>query len=268
MEGYEIKEKDYEIRVRKRKSTAWDAGEYGVCKMFFHLAMRLIEQIGIQYCHGSHGLYNGHGTRNHAGVVATLCLEGNFMALHVYGLLVAQQGGHGFKSYSEVDVLAIADAALNASAMIRRCRYDTVMTDKGVVELAAPPGGSSKALTILKALYGIDAQHGTAQHGMQLIKFGLTKTYRTTFDDACHHTTHRVALFLHAKDELFHAPGYLAVRTAHSILLYLGEVIMGIIKRQCDVAHLRGIGLKSDAQLAKCQLSQGASHYTSYCNAG
>ena len=47
MEGYEIKEKDYEIRVRKRYSPAWDAGEYGVCKMFFHLAMRLIKQIGI-----------------------------------------------------------------------------------------------------------------------------------------------------------------------------------------------------------------------------
>ena len=44
--------------------------------------------------------------------------EGGVHAVHVYGVLLHEYGCHGVEGYAEVDVLSVADAALNATGVV------------------------------------------------------------------------------------------------------------------------------------------------------
>ena len=85
-------------------------------------------------------------------------LEGGGLPVEVDRLLLAQQGGHGFEGYTEVDVLPVAQSALNAAAVVGAGDDAAVAVGhKHVVLFTAACADSGKALAILKTLDVIDA---------------------------------------------------------------------------------------------------------------
>ena len=82
------------------------------------------------------------------------------ISIFIYCFLFSKNGGHGFEGHTEVDILTVADAALNAAAVVgRRCDTSILIAEYVVHGLAAH-GGAVESIAILKAFDGIDTQHG------------------------------------------------------------------------------------------------------------
>ena len=85
------------------------------------------------------------------------------VAFKVDGILFRQDGGNGFEGHTEVDVLAVADAALNAAAVIGGGGDPTLgLGDEDIVLLGATGSDARETLAIFETLDGIDTQHGCA----------------------------------------------------------------------------------------------------------
>lgn len=77
-----------------------------------------VNQVEIEQGHGGHGFYDRHGTGQYTGVVASAGFECGVYAVHIYGMLLHEYGGHRLESYAEVDVLSVTDAALNTAGVV------------------------------------------------------------------------------------------------------------------------------------------------------
>ena len=200
--------------------------------------MRLIKQIGIQYCHGSHGLYYGHGSGQDAGVVASLDLKDCVVAVHVDGGLFSELCSHGFEEHTEVDVLSVGYASLYASGVVGEGVDFAVSHAEDVVLLGASLPYSVEAFAIFEALDGIDAEHGGSEVGMEFGEGRFAEPWGTALDDACDDASDGVALALDLPDELLHACGSLWVGTAYGVVFDAGEVELAVVSLYGYVAHL------------------------------
>ena len=77
-----------------------------------------MEQIMVEDHHRGHCLDNGNGARNNTGVVAPFSHKGHRLSMLIDGGLRFQKCCNGLKCHPKEDVLPIADAALNAPAVI------------------------------------------------------------------------------------------------------------------------------------------------------
>ena len=176
------------------------------------------------------------------------------ISFQIYRILLHQKSSHRLEGNTEIDVLTIAQTALYSSAMIALCcntgsnilihgsifrRLCSIsLRDKDIILLTSAGSNSGKSLAIFKALYGINAKHGSTQLGMKLVKLRLAQSYRATLDDASDDSTNRIAVSLNLGDEIFHFLRLPLVRTAHRIIFYGVKVIQMIIFLQRDAAHL------------------------------
>lgn len=171
--------------------------------------------------------------------MTTTCLQKGRVAFEINGMLLCQDGSHRLESYSEVDVLSVADATLNATTVIgQRCDVLAIGRYKHIVLFASPGGDSLEAFTILETLDGVDAQHRCTQLGVQLVELRLAQSPWTALDDASDDTANGVAFSLDGCDEIFHLLRLLLVWTAHDVVLYRVEVILVVISVEGDVAYL------------------------------
>lgn len=112
-----------------------------MCKKAHPLSLlqlrRPVYQIIIQYRHGRHGFYNGYGTGQYARVVTALRLHGGVNAVDVHRMLFHQEGRYRLEGHAEMDVLTVADAALDASRMVGVCGDASVVVVEYVVLLAS-----------------------------------------------------------------------------------------------------------------------------------
>ena len=88
--------------------------------------------------------------------------QGCGVAVEVDGVLLHQQRGDGFEGHAEIDILTVADATLDAAAVIAYGRDTAVYGTEGVVLLRAAGCNTLEALAIFEALDGVDAQHRCA----------------------------------------------------------------------------------------------------------
>ena len=193
--------------------------------------------------------------------MAAVSGEGGGAALRVDRLLLTQEGGHGFEHHAEVDVLAVADAALDAATVVGHGGNGGGVggrRDEGVVLLAAALVDAAEAGTVVEALGGIDAQHRLGERGMELGELRLADAWGTAADDAGDDAADGVAVGFHLGDECFHLAGLLRVGTAHCVLLGHCEVVVAVVVVESDRSHLRGVGHHADAHLAEGQLGHGS----------
>ena len=113
---------------------------------FTWLKLSTCQETVVEQCDGCHGFYDGYGTGQYAGIVAAAGGEGGGLAVDGDGVLLHEQGGHGLEGYAEVDVLSVADAALDASAVVGAGGDASVpVGDEDVVLLAAALAGTGKS---------------------------------------------------------------------------------------------------------------------------
>ena len=75
-------------------------------------------QVGIGEGEGGHGFDDGDGAGEDARIVAAVGREEGGVAVDIDRRLFAQEGGHGLEGDAEDDVVAVADAALDAAAVV------------------------------------------------------------------------------------------------------------------------------------------------------
>ena len=222
----------------------------------------------VENGHCSHRLDNGYGSWQYARIVTSAGCQRGGISLEVDGVLLLQQGGYGLEGHAEVDVLAVADAALDAAAVVGGCGHLAIDGAEDIVLLGATGCDAREALAIFEALDGVDAEHGCAEGGVELAELWLAEACRTALDDAGDDAADGVAFGLHLGDELLHLGCLLRIGTAHGIALCQREVVETVVALEGDVADLRGVGLNADAQLAECQLGECSAYTAADGDAG
>lgn len=74
--------------------------------LFLHLHA-LVFEIFVEDHHCGHCLHDRYGSRQDAGVVASLGFQHSGVASGVYGLLLHEECGYGLEGYAEDDVLTV-----------------------------------------------------------------------------------------------------------------------------------------------------------------
>ena len=206
-------------------------------------------QVEIEQGHGCHGFHDGHGSGQYAGVVTSAGFEGGVHAVHVYGVLLHEYGCHGLEGYAEVDVLSVADAALNAAGVVGM-RFDaSVVVIEHVVLFGAFHLQSFEAFAVFKRFCGVDTEHAGGKGGLEFAVNGLSQSDGASFDNAGHHAADGIAFALYLEDKLFHFFGFLRVGATHRVGINQVEVVGGIVFFQFDGAYLRGVCGDADAKL-------------------
>ena len=154
-----------------------------------------------------HGLDDGDGTGNDAGVVPSAGCEDPGGSVVLGGLLWLRDGCWGFETDPEVDVLSVGDTALDTSAPVCVGGERPILPlDKPVVVFAARDFGSTETRTDLKRFGGGYRQHGMPQFGFKLVKTGFSETRGYVPDDASDGSANRVLSLFRADNSLMNVP--------------------------------------------------------------
>ena len=154
-------------------------------------------QVGIGKGEGGHGLDNGDGAGEDAGVVAAVSREEGGGAVDIDRRLFAQEGGYGLEGHAEDDVVAVADAALDAAAVVGG---GGEARQESIVLLRTAQGSTGKAEAVLKTFDGVDGEHGVGKGGVEFVESGRAPARRTTGDEAFDDAAHGVAFAFDVED--------------------------------------------------------------------
>src|SRR5688572_33186814 len=100
--------------------------------------------------------------------MAAFAFQLNFVSVGIDAGLGLQNGGNGFKSNAEINILSVGNTALNAAGMIGSGLYVAVFVlIELVVVLRAGHAQTIKPGSEIEAFYGVYAQHGFAKFSVQ-----------------------------------------------------------------------------------------------------
>ena len=98
-----------------------------------------VQQVIVEYRHGSHGFYNGHRTRQYTRVVTAFGFQYRIVPVDVDGRLFHQNGSYRFEGHLEIDVLTVADSSLNTTGAVGTGLDVSVVVVENVILLASFP---------------------------------------------------------------------------------------------------------------------------------
>lgn len=222
-----------------------------------------IEQIMVKNCHCSHCFNDRYGAWKYAWVVASACLDNGSLSVDVHSFLFAQKRCHGLECYAETDIGSVADAALNASAVVCPCG-DAALSigDEDIILFAAACANAGKSLAIFKSLNRVDSEHGRAQFGMQFAESRRSKSNGAALYHAGDDAADGVAVGFDFRDELRHFCGLFHIRAAHGVLFNLAEVEFMVVALQANRADLRCVCRDVYAELFQHEFGQSAANTT------
>ena len=88
---------------------------------------------------------------------------------------------------------------------------------ESIVHLAATTCGKVESVAVFKALNGINAEHGSTEHGVELAENRLSKSHRHSGNHSGDNSADGVALALHLLDELLHLGSLCGIGAAHGV---------------------------------------------------
>mmetsp|Transcript_29832 Transcript_29832/g.62541 ORF Transcript_29832/g.62541 Transcript_29832/m.62541 type:complete len:448 (-) Transcript_29832:12-1355(-) len=214
---------------------------------------RLLVHAHVGDDEGAHGLDDGHGAGDHAGVVPALSLQHGIGPHEVRRRLRLSNGGGGLEGDAQHDGHAVADAALHAAAVVGGGEHAAVGLDaEHVVVGGAAHAGAGEARPDLEALGRRDRQHRVPQHRLELVEARLAEPDGHVAQHHAHHAPHRVLLLARLLDAVDHLVRRLEMRAAHHVGVHLlaGDgVHVGVLLRALDVPHGADPGDDFDAVL-------------------
>ena len=141
-----------------------------------------------------HGLHHRHGPGKDTGVVASARGEFGRLAGDGDSLLGLGDRGGRLERDAEEDVLAVADAALDAAGAIGGCMDRSLLDHEGVVVLASGLAGAGESAADLKSLGRGKTHHRLGEVGLQLVKDGFAESGWNAADDTLDDASDAVAL--------------------------------------------------------------------------
>ena len=149
--------------------------------------------------------------------MASAGLEQGGLAFHGDGFLFHEHRGHRFEGYPEIDVLSVADAALDTSAPVGAGGDALWRGDEDVVLFASPLCHSGKALPVFEAFHGVDGEHGASQGRVEFAERRFAQSDGAMLDDSRDNAADGVALSFYFSDEAFHFFRFGRVGTTHHV---------------------------------------------------
>ena len=222
-------------------------------------------QVGVGEGEGGHGLDNGDGTREDARVVAAVSREEGGAAVDIDRRLFAEEGGNGLEGHAENDVVAVADAALDAAAVVGG---GGEARQEGIVLLRTAQGSTGKAEAVLKTFDGVDGEHGVGKGGVEFVEGGSAPARRTTGDEAFDDAAHGVAFAFDVEDEARHPFGRRGVGTTHVVAVDLVEGELVVVFFEDDVTYLPRPCGDAHPELSQEDLCKRSAHHTAHGFAG
>ena len=222
-------------------------------------------QVGIGKGEGGHGLDNGDGTREDARVVAAVSREEGGAAVDIDRRLFAQEGGNGLEGHAEDDVVAVADAALDAAAVVGG---GGEARQESIVLLRTAKGRTRKTEAVLKTFDGVDGEHGVGKGGVEFVESGRAPARRAAGDEAFDDAAHGVAFAFDLEDELRHALGRRGVGTTHVVAVDLVEGEVAVVFVEHNGTYLPRPGGDAHPELSQEDLCKRPAHHTAHGFAG
>ena len=179
--------------------------------------------------------------------------------------MFAEEGGNGLEGHAEDDVVAVADAALDAAAVVGgggKARQE------GIVLLRTAQGSTGKAEAVLKTFDGVDGEHGVGKGGVEFVEGGSAPARRATGDEAFDDAAHGVAFAFDLEDELRHALGRRGVGTTHVVAVDLVEGELVVVFFKDDVTYLPRPCGDAHPELSQEDLCKRPAHHTAHGFAG
>lgn len=193
---------------------------------------RLLRQKRIHEHQRRHTLNNGHRTRHNTRIMSPLRLQHTLLPIIARRRLRLPDRGRRLERNGEVDVAPVADAALNAAAVVRlggerRPRRAGIEAgggrrngrggDEGVVVYAARYSAAAEAGTDLEAFGRGDGEHGVREQRFELVEARFSEPWRNVADDARYSAADAVLSLFELLHQRFHARGGLFVRAADGV---------------------------------------------------
>eukprot|EP00166_Cyanidium_caldarium_P003315 ctg_323.g136 len=171
-----------------------------------------------------HGLYHGHGARQHAGVVSTLAAQGGLFAGAGDRVLFAADGGGGLEGDAQHDRLAVGDTALDAAGPVGGGAGAAVGASvERVVVLVAGEQGARKAGADLERLAGRQRHQRLGQVRFEFVEHRRAPAGGHVACHALHHPADAVARLANLIDERDHLLGHSRIRAAYHVRLHVGR---------------------------------------------
>lgn len=128
--------------------------------------------------------------------------------------------------------------------------YVSAFCNERIVLLAASRSGAVESLAVFESLGSVDAEHGSAKHGVQLAELWFADAFRTVLHHASHYAADGVAFRLHLTYKLLHALCGDGVGAAHGVAFCLCKVVLRVVAVESHVAHLRCVCVYAHSKLA------------------
>ena len=159
---------------------------------------------------------------------------GVFHGVHIYGLLLAADGGRRLYGHAPHDGRAGGDAAQDAAGVIGLDHYLTGLGIYAVriVVLAATHGGHGKAHAKLHALYGGNAKRNLRDAVLDTVEHRVTDPRGKPVDAALHNAADAVELVARGHDLFAHATGSRGIdagQVVHKDCLAVGLTIDHVV---------------------------------------
>mmetsp|Transcript_6980 Transcript_6980/g.15952 ORF Transcript_6980/g.15952 Transcript_6980/m.15952 type:complete len:446 (+) Transcript_6980:231-1568(+) len=200
----------------------------------------LLDERHVGDDEGAHGLDDGDGAHNHAGVVPPLCLKGAVVAGKVGGGLRLADGCGGLEGDAEHNIHPVGDAALHAAAVVGDGDHLPVLDVKHIVVRRPAHSRPRKPRPNLEPLGGRDRHHGVRELGLELVEARLPQADGAVADHDGARAPHRVLVGAGSLDAVCHLVRRGDVRAAHHVLVHLvarDGVQVHLALGQHDVAH-------------------------------
>src|SRR5581483_2847498 len=172
---------------------------------------------------GGHGLDDDDGARDDAGVVPAAGGEFGRGAVDVHGLLRLENGGGGLEGDAEENLLAVADAALDAAGAVGGGADPAFARLERVVVLRALEERAGETAADFEALGGGKRKHGLGEVGLEAVEDRFAQAGRHALHAADDDAADGVALGADGLDALDHLRGGGGMGTAHGRGLDFGE---------------------------------------------
>ena len=208
-----------------------------------------------------HGLHQGDGAWKDARVVASAAFELHGVAVAVHGGARLQDRRHGLEPNPEHDVLAVADAALDAAASVGGGADSVAAIHERVVVLgtahqrAAQPGAQFQGLRRGKG------PHGLGEVGVQAVKDRFAPARRHATGHEHDGAPDRVAGLFHVRDPVRHACCRLGMRAPHGVGVDLVAAVKGRRQGHADVLDALDVGADFDAEGGEDLACDRAGHH-------
>ena len=188
-----------------------------------------------------HGFHYRHCSRKDARIVASTGGKLRFLLGTGNGFLLERDGGGRLKRHAKVNIFPIADPALHASGVIRRCPNFSAAHFERIIVLRATHPRRCEPGANLESFGGGYAQHRFRQVCFEFVENRLAQSRGDAARNALNHAADGVAFIANLFDQRDHFLRCRSIWAANDIFFHVFHLHRGTVDFCRDLMNLRHV---------------------------